>query len=76
MAILVKSYSAQVFISQNASIIMFRCSSWSKKQHADRVKNVRLNKCWLGVSDRLLLLGAEDFFTVRPVWLAKARGSK
>ena len=61
MAMLVKSYSAQVFISHNASIIMFRGSSWSKKQHVDRVKNVSLSKCWLGVSDRLLLLAAEDF---------------
>ena len=61
MAILVKSYSAQVLISQNASIIIFRGSSWSKKPHVDRVKNVRLTKCWLGVSDRLLLLAAEDF---------------
>ena len=61
MAILVKSCSAQVFISQNASIIMFRGSSWSKKQYVDRVKNVRLSKCWLGVNDRLLLLAAEDF---------------
>ena len=61
MAISVKSRSAQVFISQNASIIMFRGSSWSKKQHADREKNVRLTKCWLGVNDRLLLLAAEDF---------------
>ena len=61
MAILVKSHSAQVFISQNVSIIMFRGSSWSKKQHVDRVKNVRLSKFWLGVNDRLLFLAAEDF---------------
>ena len=60
MAILVKSHSAQVFISQNESIIKFRGSSWNKKQHVDRVKNVRLSKCWLGVSDRLMLLAAED----------------
>ena len=61
MAILVKTYSAQVFISHNASIIMFRRSIWSKKQHVDRVKNVRLSKFWLGVSDRPLLSAAEDF---------------
>ena len=75
MAILVKSHSAQVFISQNASIIMFRGSSWSKKQHVDRVKLSDLVSVgWVSVTGWCFWL--RKIFPIRPVWLAKARGSR